>query len=96
MMAPSPVAGIRSAGGAITGFATILGGMLHTLPFLISNVSVALHTAYAVVVFELMVIAYIRFRFMKTPLIKTVIQVIVGGLIVLAIGIALGRYGAAV
>jgi VIT1/CCC1 family predicted Fe2+/Mn2+ transporter len=81
--------------GAITGLATILGGMLHTLPFLIQNVSVALHTAYVVVVFELIVIAYIRFHFMKTPLLKTVVQVIVGGLIVFGIGIYLGRIGAA-
>jgi VIT1/CCC1 family predicted Fe2+/Mn2+ transporter len=81
--------------GAITGIATIIGGMLHTFPFLIDNVSVALHTAYAVVVVELLVIAWIRFRFMKTPLAKTVVQVIVGGGIVFAIGIWLGHIGAA-
>src|ERR1700722_2477578 len=57
--------------GAITGLATIVGGMLHTLPFLINNVQHALHLAYAVVVFELIMIAYIRFYFMKTPLLKT-------------------------
>ncbi len=81
--------------GAITGFATTLGGMLHTLPFLIKNVNMALHTAYVVVVFELIVIAYIRFHFMRTPLVKTVLQVIVGGLIVFGIGIYLGHIGAA-
>lgn len=81
--------------GAITGLATTVGGMLHTLPFLIKDVSVALHVAYVVVVFELIVIAFIRFHFMKTPLIKTVLQVIVGGLIVFAIGIYLGHVGAA-
>jgi VIT1/CCC1 family predicted Fe2+/Mn2+ transporter len=80
--------------GIITGLATTLGGMLHTLPFLIGNVNSALHTAYGVVVLELMMIAYIRFRFMKTPLVKTVVQVIVGGGIVFAIGIWLGRIGA--
>jgi VIT1/CCC1 family predicted Fe2+/Mn2+ transporter len=80
--------------GAITGLATIVGGMLHTLPFLIQNVQHALHLAYAVVVFELLLIAYIRFHFMKTPLLKTVIQVIVGGLIVFGIGIWLGDIGA--
>jgi hypothetical protein len=48
-----------------------------------------------VVIFELMVIAYIRFHFMKTPLVKTVVQVIVGGLIVFGIGIWLGHIGAA-
>jgi hypothetical protein len=45
-------------------------------------------------VFELIMIAWIRYRFMKTPLAKTVVQVIVGGMIVFAIGIALGRLGA--
>ncbi len=80
--------------GAITGIATTVGGMLHTLPFLIPNLSVALHTAYAVVVVELLVIAYIRYRYMATPLAKTVVQVIVGGLIVLAIGVGLGKVGA--
>jgi VIT1/CCC1 family predicted Fe2+/Mn2+ transporter len=81
--------------GIITGVATILGGMLHTLPFLIPNLVVALHTAYAVVVFELAAIAYIRFHFMKTPLVQTVLQVIVGGGIVFGIGIWLGKIGAA-
>jgi hypothetical protein len=81
--------------GIITGLATTVGGMLHTLPFLIRDVSLALHTAYVVVVFELIVIAYIRFHFMKTPLVKTVVQVIVGGMIVFGIGIWLGHIGAA-
>jgi erythrin-vacuolar iron transport family protein len=81
--------------GAITGLATTVGGMLHTLPFLISHVQSALHLAYVVVVFELLVIAWIRFYFMKTPLVKTIVQVIVGGLIVFGIGIWLGDIGAA-
>ena len=82
--------------GAITGAATILGGMLHTLPFLLPNLRVALHAAYAVVVVELLAIAYIRYKFMKTPLVSTVVQVIVGGGIVFAIGIWLGHLGAGV
>jgi len=80
--------------GIITGLATAVGGMLHTLPFLISQLSVALHLAYIVVVFELITIAFIRYRFMKTPLAKTVGQVIVGGGIVFGIGIWLGHIGA--
>jgi VIT1/CCC1 family predicted Fe2+/Mn2+ transporter len=79
--------------GIITGFATMLGGMLHTLPFLIANLILALHLAYGVVVFELFAIAYIRFHFMKSPLAQTVIQVIIGGGIVFAIGLWLGRLG---
>ena len=80
--------------GAITGFATTVGGMLHTLPFLIAVLSVALHVAYGVVVVELLAIAYIRYRFMKSPLAQTVGQVIIGGGIVFAIGIWLGHVGA--
>ena len=79
--------------GAITGVATIVGGMLHTLPFLIPNLGLALHLAYAVVAVELLAIAWIRWKFMDTPLGKTVAQVIVGGGIVFGIGILLGRLG---
>ena len=80
--------------GAITGLATTLGGMLHTLPFLIPTLSIALHLAYGVVAVELIVIAFIRYRFMKSPLGETFLQVIVGGAIVFAIGIWLGKMGA--
>lgn len=80
--------------GAITGLATALGGMLHTLPFLIEDLPTALHVAYGVVVFELLFIAYIRYRFMRSSLLSTVGQVIVGGGIVFAVGIWLGRLGA--
>jgi len=79
--------------GTITGVATIIGGMLHTLPFLIASLSVALAFAYVVVVVELISIAFIRWKFMKTPLAKTVIQVVIGGGIVFGIGILLGRLG---
>ena len=81
--------------GLITGGATTVGGMLHTLPFLLANLAVALQVAYVVVGVELLLIAYIRYRFMKTPLASTIFQVIVGGGIVFAIGIWLGRLGAA-
>ncbi len=80
--------------GVITGLATTLGGMLHTLPFLLTSLMLALHLAYGVVVVELLAIAYIRFHFMKTPLAQTVGQVIVGGGIVFAIGLWLGKLGA--
>jgi erythrin-vacuolar iron transport family protein len=79
--------------GVITGMGTTLGGMLHTFPFLIANLPVALHIAYGVVVVELLSIALIRFRFMKTPLITTVVQVIIGGGIVFAVGVWLGTLG---
>ncbi len=80
--------------GAITGGGTVLGGMLHTLPFLLGNLQTALSLAYAVVVFELLAIAYIRYRWMRSPLGSTIVQVVLGGGIVFAIGIFLGRLGA--
>lgn len=79
--------------GAITGFATMLGGMLHTLPFLIPSLSTALRVAYMVVAVELFAIAIIRYRFMQTPLWSTILQVIIGGAIVFFIGIWLGQLG---
>lgn len=79
--------------GVITGVATAIGGMLHTLPFLIVNINTALHFAYGVVAFELVAIAMIRYKFMKSPLWSTILQVIVGGGIVFFLGIWLGKLG---
>jgi VIT1/CCC1 family predicted Fe2+/Mn2+ transporter len=79
--------------GSITGLATTLGGMLHTLPFLIDNLVIALRAAYIVVILELITIAYIRYTYMQSPPGKTILQVIVGGGIVFAIGILLGKMG---
>jgi erythrin-vacuolar iron transport family protein len=76
--------------GTITAIATTIGGMLHTLPFLITNLTMALHWANAVVGFELIAIAYIRCKFMKTPLVSTILQVIAAEGIVFVIGIMLG------
>ena len=83
--------GTPIARGAITGLATAVGGMLHTFPFLLPKLNIALRFAYVVVVVELVAIAYIRFHYMKSPLVKTIVQVIVGGGIVFAIGMLLGR-----
>lgn len=79
--------------GLITGSATALGGMLHTLPFLIEDLTYALHMAYVVVAVELIVIAMIRYKFMKSPLWSTIFQVIIGGGIVFLLGIWLGKLG---
>jgi VIT1/CCC1 family predicted Fe2+/Mn2+ transporter len=86
--------GTPLARGIITGLATTVGGMLHTFPFLIPKLYLALRFAYVVVIIELLAIAYTRFHYMKSPLVKTIVQVIVGGGIVFAIGILLGRLGA--
>jgi len=81
--------------GTITGVATGIGGMLHTLPFLIPNLAVALDLAYAVVACELLLIAFIRHRLMGGRLLNTIVQVVIGGALVFAIGVGLGRIGAA-
>lgn len=80
--------------GAITGIATGIGGMLHTLPFLIPNLQMALNAAYAVVACELIAIAFIRYRFMGGKLLNTIVQVVIGGGIVFGIGVWLGKIGA--
>jgi erythrin-vacuolar iron transport family protein len=88
------VAAVRCIGGTITGIATGLGGMLHTFPFLIPNLTVALNTAYVVVFCELLTIAFIRYRFMGGKLANTIVQIVIGGSFVFAIGVLLGRVGA--
>jgi erythrin-vacuolar iron transport family protein len=80
--------------GSITGIATGLGGMLHSFPFLVPQLGLALKLAYGVVIGELLAIAFIRYRFMGGRLANTVVQVIIGGGIVFAIGVALGKFGA--
>lgn len=81
--------------GAITGAGTTIGGMFHTLPFLLPSLQLALTVAYAVVVVELITIAYIRYRYMGSALLRTIIQVIGGGIVVFFLGIWLGHVGAA-
>jgi len=76
--------------GLITGLMTFLGGVGHTLPFLIHNADSALHLAYVVVGIELLIIAYIRFHYFKMNFFFSVLQVIVGGVLVLFAGIKIG------
>jgi VIT1/CCC1 family predicted Fe2+/Mn2+ transporter len=76
--------------GIITGAATFLGGVLHTLPFLISRLDVALIVAYVIVAIELVAIAAIRFRYFRIPFSRSTIQVIVGGSLVFAAGVLIG------
>ena len=81
--------------GTITGVATAIGGMLHTLPFLIPSLAIALELAYVVVACELLAIAFIRYRFMGGALANTILQVVIRGALVFAIGVWLGHIGAA-
>jgi erythrin-vacuolar iron transport family protein len=76
--------------GAITGTATALGGVFHSLPFVISNVNRALIVAGIVVAIELFVIAWVRYRFLHVSLRSSLLNVTLGGAIVLAIGVAIG------
>lgn len=77
--------------GIVTGVMTFLGGFLHTLPFLITRIHLALDVAYAVVGFELIVISWIRYRFMKTSFVTSFLQVMVGGGLVFAAGVLIGQ-----
>src|SRR6266536_6614863 len=56
--------------GSITGGGTFLGGILHSLPFLLSNYHAALYLAIAVVAFELIVLAYFRYRFFQDTFVR--------------------------
>lgn len=76
--------------GLITGGATFMGGSLHALPFLIGDVSRALMVAYVVVAFELVAIAWVRRRFMRVSLSRSLIQVTLGGVTVALVGVIIG------
>jgi erythrin-vacuolar iron transport family protein len=76
--------------GGITGAMTALGGIFHTLPFLIHDVHKALIVAGVVVAIELFTIAWVRNRFLDVSLRSSLLVVTVGGAIVLGIGVAIG------
>jgi rubrerythrin len=76
--------------GAITGLMTTLGGLGHTLPYLIPDVYTATTVAVIVVLVELFVIAWIRNKYMDTPLGQAVLQVVIGGILVFLSGILIG------
>jgi erythrin-vacuolar iron transport family protein len=76
--------------GTITGGMTALGGIFHTLPFIISDVHKALLVASGVVAVELFVIAWVRKRFLDVSLRSSFVVVTLAGAIVLGIGVGLG------
>jgi hypothetical protein len=76
--------------GGITGLMTGVGGILHTLPFLLPSVQLALTLAYFVVGCELILIAYIRYRFFASSFWVSAVEVIVGGMLVFAAGVLIG------
>lgn len=76
--------------GPVCGLMTFLGAAGHTLPFLIPAFLTAVLLAGGVVIVELLVIAWIRKRYMDTPLLAAIFQVVVGGVIVFLAGILIG------
>ena len=83
--------GTALARGLITGGATFVGGTLHALPFLISDLGTALTIAYVVVGVELLAIAWIRRRFLGVSLARSLIQVTLGGVTVACVGVLVGH-----
>jgi erythrin-vacuolar iron transport family protein len=76
--------------GPVCGAMTTAGGIGHTLPFLITNFYYAMTIAIVIVAIELAVIAWIRHRYMDTPLLSAMFQVVVGGVLVFIVGILIG------
>jgi rubrerythrin len=76
--------------GTICGVMTTIGGIGHTLPYLISNFVVATLIAVLVVAIELIAISWIRYRYMDTPFLQATFQVVVGGVLVFLSGILIG------
>jgi len=76
--------------GTITGFGTFIGGILHTLPFLIPHYHAALVTAAIVVAFELIALAWIRWRFFQTSFVKSLAYVSAAGVVIAIVGAAVG------
>ena len=76
--------------GAITGLATFVGGVLHTLPFLLLDVGIVLYLAFGVVGIELLAISLIRYRYFQMSFLISALQVILGGALVFACGVLIG------
>jgi erythrin-vacuolar iron transport family protein len=79
--------------GAITGLGTFIGGILHTLPFLIPHYRVAILFAAIVVGFELIALAWLRWRFFKTSFVGSLAYVTLAGLVIAGVSAALGASG---
>ncbi|CAN5179911.1 iron exporter MbfA [soil metagenome] len=76
--------------GVVTGAMTTVGGIGHTLPYLIPDFWTATILAIVVVLVELWAIAWIRARYMDTPFLRAALQIVVGGLLVFATGVLIG------
>jgi hypothetical protein len=78
--------------GSVCGVMTFVGGIGHTLPFLIPQFYIAMWIAMGVVAIELAAIAWIRKRYMDTPLLQALFQAVIGGILVFLTGILLGSF----
>jgi erythrin-vacuolar iron transport family protein len=76
--------------GSVCGLMTALGGLGHTMPYLIPSIKAATAIAVVVVIIELLIIAWVRNRFMDTPWTTALLQVVGGGLLVFLAGILIG------
>jgi VIT1/CCC1 family predicted Fe2+/Mn2+ transporter len=76
--------------GTITGVGTFIGGILHTLPFLIPHYRAAVVTAAVVVAFELIGLAAIRWRFFETSFVKSLGYITLGGAVIALVGATIG------
>jgi len=79
--------------GGITGAGTFLGGIVHTLPFLIPHYEAAIISAVAVVALELIVLAWLRWRFFEVSFVRALASVTLGGVIIAGVSAALGSAG---
>jgi VIT1/CCC1 family predicted Fe2+/Mn2+ transporter len=76
--------------GLITGVGTFIGGILHTLPFLLSSYHAAVILAIAVVGVELVGLAWLRYRFFRTSFLASVGYITLGGTVIVGVSVALG------
>jgi len=78
------------ARGLVCGLMTAVGGLGHTLPYLIPNIHTATWIACVVVLVELGVISWVRHKYMDTPLASAVLQIMLGGVLVFLAGVLIG------
>jgi VIT1/CCC1 family predicted Fe2+/Mn2+ transporter len=76
--------------GSITGVGTFIGGILHTLPFLIPHYHAAVVAAAVVVGLELIALAVIRWRFFDTGFVKSLVAISAGGAVIAVVGALVG------
>jgi VIT1/CCC1 family predicted Fe2+/Mn2+ transporter len=79
--------------GTITGVGTFIGGILHTLPFLIPHYEAALISAVIVVGLELLLLAWLRWRFFRVSFVRALATVTLAGIVIAAVSAGLGGAG---